>query len=1011
MAHPQMLQTLDEALAWLKTRVRGDLHVDSRRVCPGDGFIAWPGGATDGRRHVGDALARGATACLVEHDGVAAWGLSSDGIATYAQLKAATGDLAAGFYGDASARMDVLAVTGTNGKTSTAWWLAQALSYLSRAPARPCAMVGTLGMGLPPAPGAQGLQAVVPTGLTTPDPVQLQRAFRDFQRQGVLACAVEASSIGLQEHRLSGTHVRTALFTNFTQDHLDYHGSMANYWQAKRALFAWPGLRSAVINIDDAQGAALASELAGGMLDLWTVSTRQPARIQAVDIHYTRRGLRFTVVEGNERQVLATSQIGHYNVSNLIGVLAGMRTLGVPLEAAVAACSALSSVPGRMECLEAKGAPLVAVDYAHTPDALEKALQALRPLAAQRGGKLWCVFGCGGDRDPLKRPLMGAVAQREADRVMLTSDNPRTESPLAIVAQIQSGITAFESVDSCLDRAQAIVWAVKGAEAADVVLVAGKGHEDYQDIAGAKLPFSDATHVRLALADRQAQRPAAALGGAESGPAMFNLAQALQWLPGSGWVGDQPETVWAHRVHTDTRTVTRGDLFVALKGDKFDANDMLAQARAAGAIAAISHSADALRQAGLPGLVVADTRVALGQLARAWREQFSLPLIAVTGSNGKTTVTQMLASILRAYRGDSSLATQGNLNNDIGVPLTLLRLRASHRIAVLELGMNHPGEIAYLADLVRPTVALVNNAQREHLEFMETVQAVARENGSVLSALGPQGTAVFPHGDDYSSVWRELAADRPVMMFAEAGQAPLPQAWAANGVSGQAQWREGVWQVQAQTPAGALSFKLNIAGRHNLLNALAACSCALAAGVPLVAVAAGLERFAPVKGRSRTLQVPVQHRQQGPNLTVVDDTYNANPDSVRAAIDVLAELPAPRLLVLGDMGEVGDQGPRFHAEAGTYARERGVEMLFTLGEQSQAAAQAHGQASHFGRIDDLNAAVQARLPHLGSMLVKGSRFMKMERVVQALPGNEQAEQSSRMQVDLNDVNQKGLPCC
>ena len=453
---------------------------------------------------------------------------------------------------------------------------------------------------------------------------------------------------------------------------------------------------------------------------------------------------------------------------------------------------------------------------------------------------------------------------------------------------------------------------------------------------------------------------------------MMTLQQALGWLPSARLVGDG--SVKPLRVHTDTRSLQAGDLFVALKGERFDAHEFLAQAKAQGAVAAIAHHG--LAAAGLPGLEVADSKLALGQLAAGWRSQFSLPLIAVTGSNGKTTVTQMIAAILRAWKSTQAFATEGNLNNDIGVPLTLLRLRASHEVGVVELGMNHPGEIAYLAALAKPGVALVNNAQREHLEFMATVEAVARENGSVLQALGADGIAVFPADDDYTAIWRGLAGARRVLTFAQTGPAD---------VTAQAQWSGDCWQVAARTPAGPLDFPLHIAGRHNVKNALAAIACALAAGVPLPAIAAGLSEFAPVKGRSRAVTVRLANRV----VTLIDDTYNANPDSMRAAIEVLAELPAPRLLVMGDMGEVGDQGPQFHEEAGRYAHARGIEQLFTLGAQSQRAGTAFGAGRHFNQMADLAAAVVAELPQAGSVLVKGSRFMKMEQVVQAIADHTQ----------------------
>ena len=444
------------------------------------------------------------------------------------------------------------------------------------------------------------------------------------------------------------------------------------------------------------------------------------------------------------------------------------------------------------------------------------------------------------------------------------------------------------------------------------------------------------------------------------------------------------------RIHTDSRSLQAGDLFVALQGERFDAHAFLPQARTAGAAAALAQGG--LAASGLAGIEVPDTLRAFGALAAGWRAQFTLPLVAVTGSNGKTTVTQMVACILAAHAGDAALATQGNFNNAIGVPHTLLRLRSRHRLAVVELGMNHPGEIAYLADLVRPTVALVNNAQREHLEFMHTVQAVAEENGAVFAALPADGVAVFPADDDYTPLWHGLAGPRRCLTFGAGGDVQCTQA----------DWQGGAWQLQVGTPQGSFSCQLAIAGRHNLRNALAATACALAAGVPLAAIAQGLAAFAPVKGRSRAfsvqrstaLGVSAAHATTNDNdndkdtITVVDDSYNANPDSVRAAIEVLAELPAPRLLVLGDMGEVGDQGPQFHTEAGSHARAAGIEQLFTLGAQSADASAAFGSAAqHFDNMAALQTAVQAQLPSVGSVLVKGSRFMKMEQVLDVMTGS------------------------
>ena len=502
-----MVQTLpqpDAVARWLHATVTGALRCDSRQLQPGDGFVAWPGAATDGRRFVAGALAAGAAAAVVEREGLEAFGLNDGRVLAVPGLKAQAGAIAAAFYGHPSQQLDMVAFTGTNGKTSSAWWMAQLLDACDR----PCGLVGTLGIGRPG-------RSVVPTGLTTPDPVQLQRSLRAFVDEGLQACAIEASSIGLAEARLDAARISVAVFTNFTRDHLDFHGSMDAYWAAKARLFDWPGLQAAVVNLDDPRGAALAAQLAQraqadpAAPELWTVAVDAPARLRAEQVQLTRSGLAFDMIEqlpqGSDSAALrvALPVVGRYNVHNLLGVLAAARALDIPLTQAVAACSRLSAVPGRMEQAPGRaGDPLVLVDYAHTPDALEKALQAVQPLAAHRGGELWVLVGCGGDRDATKRPLMAAAACQQARHVVLTSDNPRSEEPAAILSQMQAGVPDGRTVAVIENRAEAIAHAVQTADPADVVLIAGKGHEDYQDIRGVKHPFSDLQQAAQALAAR-----------------------------------------------------------------------------------------------------------------------------------------------------------------------------------------------------------------------------------------------------------------------------------------------------------------------------------------------------------------------------------------------------------------------------------------------------------------------------------------------------------------------------
>ncbi len=416
---------------------------------------------------------------------------------------------------------------------------------------------------------------------------------------------------------------------------------------------------------------------------------------------------------------------------------------------------------------------------------------------------------------------------------------------------------------------------------------------------------------------------------------------------------------------TDSRTLATGALFVALIGDRFDGHDYVARAHENGAVAAL---VERHVDVDVPQLIVADSKRAFGLAAGTWRSRFSLPVIAVAGSNGKTTVTQMIGAILGAAYGEKNrLATRGNLNNDIGVPMMLWQLSKQHRAAVLEVGMNHSGEMAYLAQLVQPTIALVNNAQREHQEFMRSVEATAHENGEVIAALSDDGAAVFPADDSCAQIWRQLAGTRRVIDFALTTYAVVTATFHPEG--------DGV-QVSMATPSGLIDVRLAAGGVHNVRNALAAAACAIAADIDVAAIAAGLNSWRPVAGRGVKLRVN--------GCDVIDDTYNANPDSVRAAIDLLAAAPAPKVLVLGDMGEVGVRGPEFHREVGGYARECGIDSLFAIGPLTRETAHAFGAgASHF---DDIDALITALRPYLkgATVLIKGSRFMQMERVVHAL---------------------------
>lgn len=927
--------TVAETVAWLHSRVSLTAHLklDSRDIEPGDVFVACPGLSSDGRLYIEKALALGASAVLFEAPASDAVQAAADQapMLPVTGLRALLGELADTWYGRPSAALAVVAVTGTNGKTSSVQWIAHALSRNDK----PCGTIGTLGAVLPDGRTLGG-------DLTTPDVLTVHRTLAAMRDAGAKAVAMEASSIGIEQGRMDGVRVALAAFTNLTRDHLDYHGTMERYEAAKARLFRWPGLTAAVINADDEAGRRLIADLPAGMAMGYSLDEAPeiPAGMRARDLQATAQGQIFTLVSPHGEAQIVTRLLGAHNVSNLLLVAGVLYQLGLPFAQIARELAATDPVDGRLQTVEPVAhstqagtgrGPLVVVDYAHTPDALSRALSALRAVATARSGRLVCLFGCGGERDPGKRPVMGRIAADLADHVVVSSDNPRTESPEAIVEQILTGIPETVYPDVMVDRARAIMQTIWAASPDDVVLLAGKGHETYQDIGGEKLPFDDREWARLAL--------------------------LLPLVKG---------------VSTDTRRIGQGELFVALVGDNFDAHNYLDQAEARGACAAVV--AHAVPDAKLPQLVLGDTRVALMRIGAAWRARFTLPVVAVTGSNGKTTTKEMISAMLAEWQGEASrLATAGNLNNDIGVPLTLLRLRPEHRAAVFELGMNHPGEIAQLAAIAAPTVALVTNAQREHQEFMHSVEAVAHENGAAIAALPDDGIAVYPGDEPYAAIWDALAEPRRVLRF---GLQPGLDVYAEQIIAD-----VDATRCRVVTPVGVADLALPVPGLHNLRNALAAIASAIAAGAPLDVAVRALAGFSPVAGR-------MQHKRMSDGTLLIDDTYNANPDSVRVAVDVLARMGGKRVLVLGDMGEVGDNGPAMHVEVGNYAREHGLDALITLGEASRAAAAAFGMGAHAcASVDEVVAALRGLRP--SCVLIKGSRFMRMERVVTAFSVNEE----------------------
>lgn len=461
---------------------------------------------------------------------------------------------------------------------------------------------------------------------------------------------------------------------------------------------------------------------------------------------------------------------------------------------------------------------------------------------------------------------------------------------------------------------------------------------------------------------------------------MLTLSETAQVLTGQYHASHYGHDTEYTSVGSDSRAIIPGMLFVALHGERFDGHDYVREVLAQGAAGALVSATWAAANPGLPLVGVADTRLALGQLAAHWRSRFHLPLLGITGSNGKTTVKEMCAAIVRAHCGQHAvLATSGNLNNDIGLPLTLLKLRSTHHAAVIEMGMNHAGEIAYLTRLARPTIALVNNAQRAHLAGLGSVAAIARAKGEIFEGLSEDGIAVINADDPHANLWREINLGRRISTFGFGADADVRGAWQPSHEN-----RGFGGILTLETPRGKATLDLPLPGMHNAYNALAAAATCIAAGVPLAPVVRGLSKYDGTRGR-------LQHKPGCNGAVVIDDSYNANPDSMRAAIDVLATFPGRRILVMGDMGEVGEAAGQMHDEIGGYAKSQGIDQLLALGDKSVAAVHNFdGGGRHFSSVEALVTALKPLMDKDTTVLVKGSRFMRMERVIDLIATDQPA---------------------
>ena len=966
------------------------ITADSRQAGPGTVFVALKGACCDGHDYMEEAVGRGCMAVVAE-----ARPSIDPGVPCFqvADTRLALGRLACALYGYPAAAMKLIALTGTNGKTTTSWLLE---GILKQAGYRP-GVIGTVNYRYM---RPDATEVVRPAPLTTPDPLLLQALLREMADEGVSHVVIEASSHALAQDRLAGIDFDVAVFTNLTRDHLDYHRDMEDYFAAKKKLFTcnMKPLATAVIVTDTGEAEGYGRRLAGEV-ELETVlevGFDKKCQVRADDLRQGIDGMAWSLIIDKEQYPVRSSLTGHHNVLNMLAAAGTAHALSISGETIATGLLAVGQVPGRLERvtlqgLDANRCPAVFVDYAHTPDGLANVLATMKSMTS---GRLICVFGCGGDRDAGKRASMGRIAAKMSDLVILTSDNPRTEEPEAILAQAAAGVRDGGKVERSLaemfagdkaqngfciiaDRGPAIRQACALARPEDVVLIAGKGHEQYQILGREKIFFDDRMQAKNGLAAWTVRHLVAATGG--------------RCIHGAG----QPVRMLG-AISTDTRTMQPGDVFLALKGDNFDGHAFVDQAVAGGAGALIVADKVQLEESLPPVIRVEDTLRALGDLAGYRRRLFGdeVTVIGLTGSSGKTTLKEMTAAICSRFyeTGEPApravLKTQGNFNNLIGLPLTLLRLGAEHRIAILEMGMNQPGEIARLTEIAAPDIGCINNIQEAHLQGLGTIEGVAAAKGELFQGMDRDGILVVNYDDPLVVRQARRHKGRGIgYAVTPAGRRRKPEVRVTR-VTGLGEkgsritLHVGGWKKRFLFPAP---------GEHNVANGAAAAAIAHAAGIDPECIVAGLAGFSTIDKRMECVRVPG-------GLRVVNDSYNANPSSMAAALKTMAGFsPGSRkIAALGDMLELGPGSGEAHRRIGRLAAELGYDLLAVTGEYRQdvvTGAREAGMAREqvMGFVDTVAMAdwlyhlmISGRLGEDDWLLIKGSRGMRMERLLQEL---------------------------
>jgi len=965
----------------------GSIHYRAQEVQPNGLFVAIPGLAADGHDFIGEAVNRGATLILSQKPGH-----SDVPVIQVENTRKALAALAARFYQNPSQKLFIIGITGTNGKTTTTYLIESILKKAGFA----TGVIGTINY--------RYAGKVFPSANTTPEALDLQRILNDMVCEGITHVIMEVSSHAIDLNRIDYCWMDVGVFTNLSQDHLDYHKEMDQYWNCKKRLFSehlvsGPKANRAqtVINGNDLRGQELIRELP---LDSLTFGYSNYHSISAHHLRYDLRGVCGSIKTPAGVFNIDTTLLGRHNAENILCATGVGLALHLSPDIIRSGIESQTTIPGRLERIPDAHGRFVFVDYAHTPDALKNVLSALKSMAA---GKITCIFGCGGDRDKQKRPQMGEIAGSFCDLTIITSDNPRTEDPLAIIDHITQGIRktgnriySQTELRSWVqekaytiepDRKKAIQLGIDASKSNDIVLIAGKGHESYQIIGTQNKPFDDRAMAiealsskpvtparKVSLPDQISDHPLS-----QAQPFAWDIAQILSATDGELVTGEESRSFKG--ISIDSRRINPHDLFIAIKGFTHDGHSFVSDVIAQGISGVLleksrfaSFPTTEWKAKGISVIAVKDTTKALGDLAAFNRRRAGISAVAITGSNGKTTTRRLTSAVVSQRH--RVLSPVGNFNNEIGLPLTLLKLNPLHQWAVLELGINRPGEISRLAEICIPQIGVITNIGPVHLEGLGSVEGVLQAKGELLEKLTPGGVAIL-NGDDPHLVRLAQKTKKPVLLFGLSKNASIR----AHSIR---DTRQGTAFI-LKSPQAEIAITLRIPGRFMVPNALAAAAVGHHLGLSLPEIKHGLESIKSDRGRMNIIKT-----KKG--IHIIDDTYNANPKSMAAALEALVSFKGEQraVFVAGDMLELGSSAETLHREVGHLATQAGLARLYATGTHCEIIA-GGACSQNMNPADIVTGDKEFIVNDLTSwlhsgdwVLVKGSRGMQMEQIVERL---------------------------